>query len=251
MKEQVISDYFRTITEAMEGNDIRNAVSAPDQSEFRKSLDARREKRSLENMDTMFGRVLYLDSNEEEEEPIRMRKGTGLPALLRRAGLFEGYESLAGKILASCPAEDMGIPAINDRRFIRNSYDVLVLSEWGNTIDSHMDYLEAVKTAVFRRLADYVSCLNLPEQELVLFEALAEIELEVLAKEREKLLGEAAEIWKLVKVRTKDRMLVRSVSEDLLEKAGVKETELLINDGKIRFHMPVGNTERYLELFRL
>ena len=247
MKKQVISDYFREIEDALKQNDFRDEAMF-DPSDVRKAYDQLKQKKSLENMDTMFGRVFYF---EEEEKPIQIKPGLTTAGLLLASGMFDGYESLASKIFSSIPAEEMGIPAIDDRRFRRDRYDALILSDWGNAIDARLDYLEAVKKIVFQSLLQYSESLNLSDAQLHVFQALAEIELKVLAEERSRILQKASEIWKLIKKNTGDRNLLRLVSEDLLEKAGKREEELFINDGEIRFHVPVKDAERYQNLFRL
>jgi hypothetical protein len=172
-----------------------------------------------------------------------------LGVFLTAAGILDGYEGIAGTLLAEAPAKKRGIPEISDPKFIKDRYDAEILSEWGITIERNFDYLNSVKNAVFRILSGNMQKLNLPKQKQDVFKALAETELKTIAEERERLLKQAEEIWKYVKERTPDKVLLGHVADDLRQISSVKEEEFAINHGRMSFSVPVAGAEYYRNVF--
>ncbi len=246
MRDDVIIQYFREIDDALKEAEFSGAFSASLKEEAEKRLEELCRKRENREIDTAFGHIYY---REEKEEEIVVPLEEERENLLKTAGILDGYESLAGTLLASSSAESHGISAINDPKFIRDRYDGEILSEWGITIECSFEYLQSVKKIAFRILSEYMQKLNLSRQKPDVFKALAEIELKAIAKERERLLKQTEEIWTYVKDRTPDKALRSSVLEDLRQIASVKEEDFTINHGKVRFSLPLSFAEYYKNVF--
>ena len=246
MRDDVIIQYFREIEDALKEADFSGIFSTSLKAEAEARLDELCRRKENQVIDTAFGHIYY---REEKEREIVVPLETENENLLKTAGILDGYEGIAKTLLASSPSEMHGIAAISDPKFIRERYDGEILSEWGITIENNFDYLQSVKKIAFGILSGYMQKLDLSRQKLDVFRALAEMELRTIAEERERLLKQIETVWKYVKERTEDRVLLESVAEDVRQIAAVKEEDFTINHGRVRFSVPISCAEYYRNVF--
>ncbi len=250
MLEDQIYRYFKEEDKSVTEDEVCRAFASYSRSSVTEALSSLCRKNKLYVLNTIVGKMYGYDSSEDNEiYSVNTSTGEGMGGLLQALGVFDDYKTLSSQLFSSGPAKSYGIPAPDDKKFMKNSYSERDINEWLGTIEANRVYLNEVKKVALQQLATRIQSMALGSMDV--FERYAKLELKEIAQERENLYKQIENALSFVVKGTDNSEWLKGLSAYLQEIVQPELEDMTINGGEFYYSVPIPNIRHYQSAFKI